>query len=281
MRRMTPDFGKYDATQLRQVLGTIDCARFPERVEEIKARLAQLEHGEHLQPAASAEPVSMDRSRALPILRRVGALLIVIGLLDIATRIYFISGGALFVQFGAIFMVLAGVLLYRGGMRTASLVRWLAWTGLPALVFITIILLAIQPLDLTLTLLRLHPVTMLTSAALAIGYGVLLYWLARQLGRAPILAARIAAQRPLRDMRIPFALGVAAAIGSGALTVNLLGGARAGRAEAMVAEKLGAGYRYHVNALNVISSRSVTVVNASVVAWNPQTVVNVPVHWQE
>jgi uncharacterized RDD family membrane protein YckC len=38
-----PDFSKYTEEQLRQILTTIDADRFPERVQEIHARLAQLE----------------------------------------------------------------------------------------------------------------------------------------------------------------------------------------------------------------------------------------------
>ena len=38
-----PDFAKYSETQLRQILTRIDAERFPDRVEEIHARLAQLE----------------------------------------------------------------------------------------------------------------------------------------------------------------------------------------------------------------------------------------------
>jgi uncharacterized RDD family membrane protein YckC len=40
-----PDFAKYSESQLRQILTRIDRERFPERVEEIQARLAQFEAG--------------------------------------------------------------------------------------------------------------------------------------------------------------------------------------------------------------------------------------------
>lgn len=51
---MGPDYAKYDVTQLRQALGTIDSARFLARAEEIKVRLAALEHSAHVNPTAPA-----------------------------------------------------------------------------------------------------------------------------------------------------------------------------------------------------------------------------------
>jgi hypothetical protein len=38
----SPDFGKYSADELRQILTRIDRDRFPQRVEEIESRLAEL-----------------------------------------------------------------------------------------------------------------------------------------------------------------------------------------------------------------------------------------------
>ena len=68
---MEPDFSKYDAAKLRQVLGTIDAMRFPDRVEEIKARLAALKQDEQL-TSSMAAPSSTPLAPAMPILRCVG-----------------------------------------------------------------------------------------------------------------------------------------------------------------------------------------------------------------
>lgn len=47
-----PDFGKYSEIQLRQILTRIDHERFPDRVEEIHARLAQLDAARPARDAA-------------------------------------------------------------------------------------------------------------------------------------------------------------------------------------------------------------------------------------
>lgn len=208
-------------------------------------------------------------------------MLIAIGVIDIGAMIYFVSNGQSYSSELNIGALIAGVLLWNGGLRTASFVRWVACATLPATALMGLGFLAMQPLDLTVTEVRLYPGTSFIATAFVIGYTVLLIWLFRELGRGPVLAARAAAGRPLRNMRIPFALGVIGSIAGAMLMVYLLGGARADRAEAMAAEKLGAGYRYHTNSMNVISSNGVTAVTASVVAWDAKSVINVPVYWRE
>lgn len=277
---MGPDYATYDAEQLQQALRSIDAARFPERVEEIQARLAALaiaQHQKRAEPAAAAP----ERSSDLPILQRAGKVLVVIGVIDIAVMIYVVANGNSYSSSLNFFALIAGIFLWRGGLRAASVVRWLAWSTLPAMLMMAIATPGLQPWDLTLTELRLFPGTVLVAAALAIGQCGVMVWLVRELGRGELLAARVAAGRPLRDMRIPFALGVAGSLAGLCLMAYLLSGERADRAQMMVAAKLGAGYRYHVNSLNIMYGRGATAVNASVVAWNATSVLNVPVWWRE
>ena len=70
-----PDYSQQTEQQLRQILGRIDAARFPERVQEIEARLASLA----LSPAqAKTEPVADDAPDVViaGLWRRIGACLI-------------------------------------------------------------------------------------------------------------------------------------------------------------------------------------------------------------
>lgn len=186
---MGPDYANYDLTQLRQALGSIDFARFPERVAEIKTRMAALEQAEHL-PTVPAGSSSPGRPLGLQILRRAGAVLIAICLIDIATTFYFILNGQSYSFKLNIGALIAGVLLWNGGLRTASLIRWVACAMLPATVLMGLGFLAMQPLDLTVTEVRLYPGASFIATAFVIGYTVLLIWLFRELGRAPVLAAR-------------------------------------------------------------------------------------------
>lgn len=70
-----PDYSQYTEQQLRQILGRIDAGRFPERVQEIEARLASLA----LVPAQHhAEPAADDGHDVViaGVWRRIGACLI-------------------------------------------------------------------------------------------------------------------------------------------------------------------------------------------------------------
>lgn len=81
-----PDYSKHTAQQLRQILGRIDAARFPERVAAIEARLAELA----AKPSsweAMAEAHAASLARIAPLWRRIVACLIdtiLLGLLGIA-----------------------------------------------------------------------------------------------------------------------------------------------------------------------------------------------------
>lgn len=71
-----PDFGNYTAEQLRQILSRIDRERFPDRVQEIQARLARLE-AERLARTESQAPGLDPGSTAIAgFWRRSGAFLI-------------------------------------------------------------------------------------------------------------------------------------------------------------------------------------------------------------
>lgn len=275
---MGPDYASYDASQLQQALHSIDADRFPERLEEIKARLTALAHAANSHSAAPAEVVP-DRTLDRPILQRAGKVLVAIGVIDIVAMIYFVARGQSYSSSLNIFALIAGIFLWRGSLRAASVVRWLGWSTLPVALIVPAVFLARQPWDLTMTEVRLFPGSVFLSTALTVGYMALLLWLVRELGRGPVLAARVAAGRKLRDMRIPLGLGVAGMMVVVGLIVALFGGERAERAEVLAAAKLGVGYRYHVNSIAVVSIGGSTAVSASVVAWNANAVLTVPVTW--
>ena len=93
-----PDYSNHTAQQLRQILGRIDAARFPERVAAIEARLAELA----ARPSsweAMTEAHAASLARIAPLWRRIVACLIdtiLLGLLGIAL------GALLHAQFSAI-----------------------------------------------------------------------------------------------------------------------------------------------------------------------------------
>jgi hypothetical protein len=216
-----------------------------------------------------------------PILKRVGAVLLAVGLIDIAVMIYCIANGVSYSSSFNIFAVVAGIFLLRGSLRAASIVRWFSVFMLSGFVALLIAWPLMQPVGLTLTQIRLNPGTSIaTFAVLAFVLG-LLFWLARELGREPVLAARASAGRKPRDMRIPAAAGVGMVIVMIIFMTLLLGGETADRAKSMAEQQVGPGYRFHVSALNIATNNQGTSVSGVVTAWNDNEIRTVPVHWVE
>ena len=214
-------------------------------------------------------------------LRSVGRVLLVVGLLDIAFMIYCIVNGISYSSSLNIFAVVAGIFLIRGSLRAAVVVRWIALLLLVSFIGIAVVWPFLQPIDLTLTQARLYPAAVATTTLFYVAFVALAWWVQHTLGRPEILAARDAAGKKRRNMRIPVALGIVGVVASVALLSAILDGETADRAKRIAAEQLGEGYRYHVSSLSMSSNSQTTRVAARVTAWNDEEVLNVPVEWQE
>lgn len=217
----------------------------------------------------------------IPILKRTGFVLVAVGVLDIAVMVYCIANDISYSSSFNIFAVVAGIFLLRGSLRAASIVRWFSAFLLAAFLALLLAWPFLQPIDLTLTQVRLRPL------ATAVGVGVtalifaLLFWLYGELGETPVLEARTAAGRKARDMRIPATAGVGVVAVLAASLALLLGGESASKAEAMAERQLGSAYRYHVSSLNIAKNNQGTFVAAVVTAWNGGEIRHVPVKWEE
>lgn len=223
----------------------------------------------------------MEPSPHAPILKRTGTVLVAVGLLEIAAMTYCIVNRISYSSSFNIFAVIAGVFLLRGSLRAASIVRWFAAFMIAAFVALLLAWPFMQPIDLTLTQVRLRPLSTLTSLGMLVLVFALLFWLVRELGQTSILKARAAARRKARDMRVPAALGVGLVMVLAVFLDLLLGGESASKAKSLAEQDLGASYRYHVSSLNIAKSSQGTFVSGVVTAWNEREIRNVPVKWEE
>lgn len=217
----------------------------------------------------------------IPILRRTGLVLVAVGLLDIAVMVYCIVNGLSYSSSLNIFAVIAGFFLLRGSLRAASIVRWFAVFLLACFLALLVAWPFMQPIDLTLTEVHLRPLSAAAAAGVTTMVFALLFWLFRELGRAPILEARAAAGRKVRDMRMPAAAGVGLVAALAASMVLLLGGESASKAREMAEQQLGSTYRYHVSSLKIAKNSQGTFVAGVVTAWKADEVRHVPVEWEE
>lgn len=223
----------------------------------------------------------MDNQDYLHILKRVGWVLLAVGLIDISVMIYCIVNNIKYSSSFNIFAVIAGFLLLRGSLGTASLVRWFSVFMLAASVTGLIAWPFFQPFDLTFTQIRLYPGAFVTTAAVfALLLGIL-YWLVRELGREPIQAAITNSGRKLRDMRIPAAIGVGLIIVVGIFTIRFLGGESAERAKSMAERQVGPGYHFFLSSIQFSKNNQGTSGSGVVTAWNDSEIKKIPVHWED
>lgn len=218
-------------------------------------------------------------------LRIVGIVLIIVGFLDIGWMIYCIANGESYSSSFNIFAVVAGILLVRGGLRTASVVAFFSAFMLSGFIGVLLVLPLIMPFDLVLAYLRVYPASFGGYLLLAVFILVLLGWIYSRL-TAPLVAAAIVEKYPRyasfwRRPRNGFFVGALLVI---VLVVGLgfmLHGVSAQRACAEAKLKVGNGYKFCVSDLSIQSSGGRTHVAALVTAYNQKEIRKVEVDWDE
>jgi hypothetical protein len=221
----------------------------------------------------------MDDLEVQSVLRRVGYVLVVVGLLDIGQMIYCIVRGLSYHSSFNIFAVIAGIFLIRGSLRAAGIVLWSATFMLTGLACGAVALPLLLPVGLVLAELRQNASSFGGSLVLLAAVLALLYWVTRQLRPLPVMPVRIWRWRA-RTLRSVVASGAAIIGILAVLVVPMLHGQSAKRAIGIAASELGPGYHYYVISIRWTSGRHGTEVSAVVTAWNRHEIRDVPVHWR-
>lgn len=217
----------------------------------------------------------------MPILRRTGLVLMAVGFIDIGVMIYCITNEISYSTSFNIFAVIAGFLLFRGGLRTATYVRWYSTFMLSAAISLVAAFPFMQPLSLTLTQIRLN--LGMTFIAMVIMLLMLwfLYWLSKELGRQPILDATIASGLKIRSMRIASGFGVGLVIALVVIASLISGGETAKRAIAIAMQQAGPDYSYYVGSMQTSYSSHGSSTSAVVTVWDDKEIKRIPVHWDD
>lgn len=223
----------------------------------------------------------MEEQSYRSILRRAGFVLVVVGLVDIGWMIYCIVNGISYSSSLNIFAVVAGILLIRGGLKTAGIVRWLAMFFVSAFAALVAIFPFLQPVGLTLAEIRFNTVGVVTSVFFAVVITAALYWVARELGREPIQVARAAAGFKRGNTRMPVFCGIGVVVAGSVMLAFFLSGESANRAKQEAAKEIGPGFALHVTSLMINESGRHKSVSAVVAAWNDKEVRDISVHWEE
>ncbi len=217
----------------------------------------------------------------MAILRKVGIVLVTIGLVDIAVMIYCIINGISYSSSLNIFAVIAGIFLFRGSLRAVSIVSWFGVFLISGLSGLVLLWPFFQPIELTLLQFKLNPISFCLSLAIGIFVLGLICWVVRELRREPVLAARIQAGAKPSSPLIPAIVGVVLVV---ALVIGLkimLNGETAQQVKQRAEKELGQGYKFNVNSLNIMNNSQGKFVSATVTAYNEKEIRVIPVQWEE
>jgi hypothetical protein len=208
------------------------------------------------------------------ILKRVGLVLIVFGILDIGLMVWCIYNQTRYSSSFNIFAVVAGVFLRRGSLRAARIVAWNSALLLTAFVGLVVAMAPIAgPVDLWVTAFRLYPITVLGTAVASTALIALVAWVYKKLRSAPVVRARLAAGLKSSPPRLAFVFGGIFVLAGAGLVIFTLTTGAGGRALEMAREQYGDGYRYHVTGMHWFNGQ----LTADVVAFNADEIKSVHV----
>jgi len=211
----------------------------------------------------------------LAILRRVGLILIAIGIIDIGVMIYCIANKVSYSSSFNIFSLIAGILLWRGHLGTAKFL-----TSASAFFFagfLTAVLLFpfFIPIKLWSLFFQESPMQMAFSAVVALAVIYAMYWVHTQLQDNSILEARRAAGHSTSKPKLAFIFGA----GIPVLLAVLLLFARFGEPGEMAISKakdiVGEGYEFHIKSFKSSGATG----SATVIAYNDSEYKKVKVTW--
>ena len=216
-------------------------------------------------------------SRAL---KRVGVVLFAVGAIAIAMTIAVVTEARPYSAAFDVAAMLAGTFLWRGGPRAALWTRSLTVFLLAAGVATLVAAPFFQPLDLTVTQIRLNPAGFGMNAAVGLFVLGLLLWITLELGRPPVLEAISGAGIKRWDIRIPAQAGGGLVALIGLLLWLTLHGRSAELATSLALQQLGPGYRYHLSWISSANNGHGTSVTGVVTAWNTKETKQVLLHWE-
>jgi len=212
----------------------------------------------------------------LKVLKRVGRVLIAFGLLDIGFMIYCITRGQSYSSSFNIFAVIAGVFLFRGHLGAARVVTSFSAFMLTGFVGAVLVLFPfLQPFDLWITQVRLHPVSSLLYVGVASGVIALLLWVYTQLRSPAVVQARTAAGQSASPPKAAFLFGVLLVLGLSVALHFTLHGEAAANAMRLAKAKEGSAYKYCVTSMSWAGDHG----RAAVTAYNDRQIKSVDVEW--
>ena len=214
----------------------------------------------------------------LPILRRVGWLLVIVGVLDIGLMIYCIANQLNYSSSLNIFAVAAGIFLLRGHLGAVRVVTWFTAFMFSGLLLCSLVAFPwMQPVGYSLLIIREHPIGSLGYAIFFVAVLWMLFWIYRQLQLPAVIEARVAAGHVGGAPKSAFIAGTLLAVFLAVVMQLTLNGEAAREAKRLAAEQYGSDYEYFVSSINW-SGRHIS---ARLTAYKGDMAKEVAVEWQQ
>jgi hypothetical protein len=217
----------------------------------------------------------MEEYRA--ILKRVGLVLIAVGLCDIIFMIYCVSQGQRYSSSFNIFAVIAGVFLLKGNLTAVRYVTFFTAFMLTGLIGLACIGPFVFPSGMWVAGMRFHPVALTASVLVGGGVIVLLAWVYQQLRRSPVLEARKFSGQSVGRPSTAFSAGVALVIIAMVTSYFTFRGSNGIKAVELARAKYGSGYSYFVTSIRWSGEH----VAAQLHAYNDSEERSVEVKWDQ
>jgi hypothetical protein len=209
------------------------------------------------------------------ILRKVGWVLIVVGLIDIGVMVYCIKNRVAYSSSLNVFAVIGGVFLLRQNLQAARIIANYAAFMFAAFVCMTVLMPLIMPVGLLATMARLNPLSGLSIGMFLLFALVFVFWVYRNLTLPSVMQARQAASIDANKPKSFFILGAALAI---VMCILVTFGNKSDSAEKAIAkakETMGSNYSYYVSSMRTSGDSG----KATVTAYTASEIKYVEVEW--
>jgi len=212
---------------------------------------------------------------------RVGAVLVAVGAIGVALTARFATGWCLFTYGVDAAALVAGALVWRGNAWAMRLVRAIVAFGSGATAAGILGLAVVWPLDLTVTAIRLDPISFVGPAVIVVVALCIQAWITWELGREPVRAALTEAGLRRWDPATAAKAGTATMFVAIVLAWATLHGNSASVAVTLAEQQLGPDYRYALTWISAASRNGRAGVDGVVTAWNSHEVRTVLLHWDK
>ena len=213
---------------------------------------------------------------ARSILRRVGAVLMAVGAIDIAYMIYCIMNSVNYSSSLNVFAVVGGLFLWFGHLGAVRLITAAAAFFFSGVVVAMAIFVPFgEPLALRALTFRQHPVEILLSWLLTAAVVALMYWIYAQLRSPSVLEARQVAGQSVQPPRWAFVVGPLIPILLFGIMTTVEHGEIGRKAVGLAKLQVGEGYDFHLQSWSASGGRG----RATVIAFNSVESKAVDVEW--